>query len=314
MTERRDLSSSADASPPVPGPGPGRPLPVALREISRRRVLGALAAVLVVVLLAWTAWGLSVRAAGWLRSQPEFAVPFEAIELVPAPPAALRDGAGGILARVRERAKIDGPIRLLDQDLRELGLSFAKHSPWIAKVERVERLYPRRVVVRVVYREPVARVDLDATRFLVVGDDGVVIPDEEVRPSVAANLLRLKDIAVPPEDLPGHYLGADRDGNVPPEITSAVRLARFLHEADGVTGSPRIVSVNLKRGPGHLLAKTRRNLWVHWRNAPGEEAEDEPKAAQKLERLIRWEEEHQDTPLKPGDFLDFTADSIRLKP
>ena len=101
-------------------------------------------------------------------------------------------------------------------------------------------------------------MDLDGTpkRFVAVADDGVVIPGEDVRASVAARLPRLWGFASAPQDLPGRYLGADRDGNVPPEIASAVRLAQFLGAREGSTGGPpRFVSVNLTNGPGRLLAQ-----------------------------------------------------------
>lgn len=315
MRQRRDLSESPE-SLPLPGVRPPSARVLLGRFLGSKSVRRRLAAALVVVLLAWTTYVLAGRAIGWLHAQPEFTIAFDAVELLPEPPAALRNGRKAILARVRERGKIDGPIRLLDQDLRELGLAFAKHSPWIARVDRVERVYPGRIVVRVVYREPVARIDFSADRFVAVADDGVVIPGEDLQTSVAATLPRLKGFAAPPQSLPGHYLGADRDGNVPPEITSAVALARFLHDTDKDAGhgqSPRFASVNLSQGPGQLLVKSQRGMWVRWWNAPGEEQEDEPKAADKLERFIRWEALHRNEPFQEEQCLIFSGDSAELR-
>lgn len=313
VRQRRDHPDSPE-SLPLPGVRPPSARVVLTRFLRSKSVRRRLAASLVIVLLGWTAYLLAGRAVGWLHAQPEFTIPFEAVELVPEPPASLRDGRKAVFSRVRDRGKIDGPIRLLDQDLRELGLAFAKHSPWIAKVERVDRAYPRRIVVRVVYREPVARFDFAGDRFLAVANDGVVLPSEEIKASIAANLPRLKGFASPPQDLPGHYLGADRDGNVPPEITAAVALARYLHLADhGSEHSPGFSSVNLEQGASQLLVKTSRGMWVRWWNAPGEEQGDEPKAAEKLERFKRWEEKHPNEPFTEEDCLIFTGDSAELR-
>ena len=312
MRQRRDHPESPE-SLPLPGVRPPSARDILARFIGSKSVRRRLAASLVIVVLGWTAYLLAGRAVGWLHAQPEFTISFEAVELVPEPPAALKNGRKAILARVRERAKIDGPIRLLDQDLRELGLAFAKYSPWIARVERVERVYPGRIVVRVVYREPVARIDYTADRFVAIGDDGVVIPGEDVQTSIAATLPRLT-FASTPQSLPGHYLGADRDGNVPPQITSAVALARFLYREDAGTGQPpRFTSVDLRPGPGQLLVRTHRSMWVRWANAPGEELEDEPRAAEKLRRFIQWEAAHPNESVTNDDCLIFSRDSVELR-
>ena len=280
----------------------------------RRRLLAVAAAGMVLALLGWTALVLADRSARWLHSQPEFSVPFEGIELVPEPPRALRDGRAAILSRVRERAKVDGLIRLLDQDLRELGLSFAKHSPWVAKVDRVARAYPNRILIQVTYREPVARVDLSPDRFVAVADDGVVIAGEDLIPSIAASLPRLKGFTSPPQDLPGHYLGADRDGRVPAEISAAVALAKFLRASAGADGQPaRFASVNVSKGADRLLLRTQGGLWVLWHNAPGREDPDEPAASEKLDRFLQWEAIHHNEPFTDEDCLVFVGNAARLK-
>lgn len=314
MRQRRDLPESPE-SLPLPGVRQPSARVVLARFLGSKSVRRRLAASLIIILIGWASYLLAGRAVGWLHAQPEFAIPFDAVELVPEPPVALRNGRKAILTRVRERAKIDGPIRLLDQDLRELGLAFAKHSPWIAGVDRVQRVYPGRIVVRVVYREPVARIDYSADRFIAIADDGVVIPGEDLLTSIAATLPRLKGFASPPQGLPGHYLGADRDGNVPPEITSAVALARFLHLAEGGNGpSPQFASVNVSKGADKLLLRTGRGLWVFWQNAPGREEGDEPKAAEKLKRFAQWQAENRNEPFTDEQCLYFSGDSAELKP
>jgi hypothetical protein len=313
VTERRDPHLFSNA-PRAPGEPLRKSIPFARLaagpHLSRRRLSVALAAAVLLILCGWAAWSLLLGARDWLHRRPEYAVPFDRIVLDPPPPPVLRSGREAILGRVRERAKLRDPIPLLDQDLEELGLAFAKYSPWVAKVVRVERTHPDRITVRLVYRKPVARINLTIRDFLAIADDGVVLPGEDLRASDADRLVRIDGIRPPLEARPGHFLGANDAGKVPPEIVFAIRLARFLHDQEPDL-PPRIAAINVTNGLERIVLKTRRGVWVHWGNAPGDEKEGEPKAAEKYEQLKRWEESHGN-PASRTDYLVFTRDGARL--
>ncbi len=312
MKGRRDPDALSGASDPPDGPSvpTTRRGPLAQLRVSPGRVA---AAVIALGLAWWAAWVLMDRSRRWVHSRPEYEVSFDAITLDPPPPPEVRGGSETILSRVRDRSKLNGPIRMLDQDLGELGRLFAKYSDWVAGVERVRRQYPGRISVRLAYRVPVARLDIDGdgARFVGLSVDGVVLPGEEVAPDAASALVRIARRKADWDIRPGRFLSPDERGQVAPEVASALRLARFLRGREPRDG--QIKAIHVDRGVGQLYARTRRGEWVAWRNGPGDEAEGEPKAEDKLDRLIRWEDANPATRLGPGEFLRFTRDSIEVK-
>jgi hypothetical protein len=65
-----------------------------------------------------------------------------------------------IAEEVLQQMNLGGPPSILDDDLCErLAKAFALH-PWIAKVSRVEKRFPARVLIDVVYRRPVCMVEV----------------------------------------------------------------------------------------------------------------------------------------------------------
>ena len=269
------------------------------------------AAAVVVVLGGWAVWVGADRSRGWLHLRPDYATTFDAIVLDPPPPPEVRGGRETILARVRDRARPDETVRVLDQDLGDLGRLFAKYSPWVASVEGVRREYPNRLTVRLTFRVPVARLDVgDGSKFVGLTADGVVLPGEEIMPEVAKGLLLIARQQSAWDARPGRFLSPDERGQVAPEIASALRLARFLKTRDGA--SSRIASIHVDHGPGKLIAKTRRGTWVAWRNGPGEEADGEPSAEVKLERLARWEDANPAVVPGKSDLLRFTRENVEL--
>ncbi len=315
MKDRRDPRPISGSSPEPEPIGPQLSLGGSIvDERSRRRIFAAIVAGVVLILLGWAVWNLVDRAKRWLHGLPDYTIPFSEIELVPAPPESSRLDREGLLAKVKERAGISDPISILEQDLEDLRLAFVKYSPWIAKVDRIERVHPRRLIVHAEYREPVARIDLDRSgkRFLAIASDGVVISDDEIRPAFAAKLVRLDGFATIPEGLPGRYLGVDKKGKIPSEITSAIHLAAFLYEKDRAkASSPRIGSINVRYGNHRLLVMTKRKFWFRWNHAPGEETDDELKSAEKWERLIGWEDVNREEKPIQDQTLNFTKDSVK---
>ena len=205
-----------------------------------------------------------------------------------------------------------GPVRFLDQDLDALGRLFAKHSPWVARVDRVERASGGRIVVRLSYRTPTARIDLGSKRFVAIADDGVVLPGEDIRPEDAERLLAIQDYRDTMSLRPGLFLGAETSGKVPRDVAALVALARQIHERqDGAT--PGVVLLNLAQMP-KLWASTKRNHAVFWGRLPDEPEQAEPTVAEKLARLGRWEEANPDETFSEKEYLQFTKDGIERMP
>lgn len=313
MTERRDPIPFSGL-PATPADGPRRPLPfvrMAGPPLSRRKLSAAAVAGVALILVCWAALKLVQGARTWLHERPEYVVSFDRIVLDPPPPDVMRSGRETILRRVREKAKLGESIRLLDQDLEELGLAFAKYSPWVAKVEKVERSFPDRIALHLVYRKPVARVGQAPGTSIVIAGDGVVLPEEDLWPEEAAKLVRIDGFKALLEARPGLFFGSDEGGKVPGEVAAAIRLARFLQETRA-RSEPRIVTINLSNGPGKIMLKTRRNLWVYWGNGPGDEGDREATAREKLDLLSRWEDARPDRPAPVKDYLEYTRDGARL--
>ncbi|MDB5350286.1 MAG: hypothetical protein JWN86_1533 [Planctomycetota bacterium] len=248
-----------------------------------RRLSAAVAAGVALLLSGWLALKVSRLTAAWLHDQSEFAVPFERIVLEPAPPVEYRGGSSGFLASVRDRGKLESPMRLLDADLEQLKLAFAKH-PWVSRVTRVQREFPDRITVSLVYRKPLARLDLGQKTFFAVAEDGAVLAGEDIVPALSGKLIRIEGYKGRLESRPGMFLGADETGKVDPEISAAVNLARWL-AVNNRSEEPRITAISLVKGPGVILLTTHRGVLVYWGNGPGEEAADEPKAREKFDRL-----------------------------
>lgn len=276
MTERHD---------PAPTPPPhsgsfGSPLRL-------KKIPSAIAAGLIFVMLGLGAWWGIERSRNWLSAQPDYLIDVDRIELVPDPPAQLRDGRTGILRSVRDGARLKAPIRLLDADLDALGKSFVLHSPWIARVVRIDRSQLKRLIVEVVYRIPLARVEIGGQPRQVLGNDGAVLPSEEMSAKDRAELPVIVGLDNVPETSPGLYFGDDGNGKIQPKVAAAVAMAEFFRINAPSSVALRKIIVSL--GSNDLSITTRDGLAVYWRHAPGQEVEGEPTAADKLDLVKRWQ-------------------------
>ena len=152
-----------------------------------------------------------------------------------------------------------------------------------------------------------ARLPLGEKSFVAVSEEGVILPGEEVSPAFAANLIAIRgypgEIAVP-----GQFLGGETSGKPSPRVVGAISLARLLRDRD-LPRPGRITVINMEQSPT-LWTMTRRQALVKWGHAPGDEAEDEPSAVEKLDRLARWEDAQTDGPPPANQGLRFTRDGI----
>lgn len=313
MTERRDPPADADAE--RPGERPSRRV-ASVRALpagpSRRKLAIAALIVSALIGLAWGAVRLAGSAGEWLHVQPEYHLAFDQIELAPPPPAEFKSGAKGLLAQVRKRANLPETLRLLDLDLDDFGLAFAKHSPWVERVERVERLYPRRLIVHLRYRRPVARVEgLAMGSFQAVAQDGVLLPHDDLSEGFGSQLVWLVGIPGAREVLPGHFLGLDASGQPRPDVTAALALARFFR---GRAEEGRIWGIAVAGDRRSLTVFTQRKFRVAWGRALGTESVEELGPAEKLQILISYEDANPDMKPEEKSWLVFRGRSLVYVP
>ncbi len=139
----------------------------------------ALVVIGVVGLLAWGAQAVWQSAAPIVAARERYLIPADRI-IMTEPPA-------WIVAEVREQvihtAGLDRRLSILDPAFPEtVRNAFALH-PWIASVNRIEKLVPAGVQVDVTYRQPVAVIETpfgDTRLLLPVDRRGVHLPADDV--------------------------------------------------------------------------------------------------------------------------------------
>ncbi len=232
------------------------------------------------VVYGWRQWGRTVVA------RPIYRIAAESIQVTPPPPWIRSDVRGEI---VRDGALNDLTIFDKDASIR-VYQAFELH-PWVAKVLRVSKHPPARLVVDLEYRQPVAWVEVVGAK---PGDEGGVIPIDRsacVLPSGDFTIEHLKDYLrisikdVQPYGLAGSVWGDSR-------VVGAAKIATALQDAWQSLGLYRIqlaADSGLARPqatPIYELETVAHQLIV-WGNAPGTETPDEPSAAVKVNRLMQ---------------------------
>jgi hypothetical protein len=141
-----------------------------------------------------TAW-----AAGWIvvrdrvGAQDDYYLRAEQMDVTPPPPWIHSD----VKAEVLRAASLNRPLSLLEDDLaRRLYEAFPLH-PWIARVERVIKRYPPRVIVEVVYRRPTCMVEVPGGVYP-VDVESVVLPCGDFSPADAVRFPLLRGIDTQP--------------------------------------------------------------------------------------------------------------------
>ncbi len=192
------------------------------RQPSRRPwQSAAIAFLLVAFLAAWAAAWITVR--DRVASQNDYYLTADQIDLTPPPPWI----HSNVKAEVLRDASLDRPLSLLEDDLARRIYEALPLHPWIARVERVSKRYPARMIVDVVYRRPVCMVevyDAGVCRGVHPVDvESVVLPTADFSPIDAARFPLLRGIDTQPSQ-PGAPWGDDR-------VLEGSRLAAALSDA-----------------------------------------------------------------------------------
>jgi hypothetical protein len=224
----------------------------------------------------------------------------ETIEITPTPDwihANLR-------AEVIRDASLDGTLSVLDPELTvRIARAFGLH-PWVAKVERVSKRYPAAVQVDLIYRRPVAMVEVPGPALLPVDAEGVLLPTEDFSPADARHYPRIAEIKTSPIGPVGTRWGDTR-------VSGAALVAAALGEhwdalkLNHVVASGRQSSLPGGRETDAYELYTKAGTPIDWGRPPGAEIPGEAPAASKIERLL-------DHAAKHGGSLDNAAKPQRL--
>jgi len=245
--------------------GPGRPLLLVCAAI------GVLAAAWYAV---WQRVGPTV-----LASETYHVTPDE-VDMTPPPEWIHSD----LRAEVFRSASFERSLKLTDEDLTErIAGAFALH-PWVARVRRVEKRHPARVVVDLEYRRPVCTVEVLGELFP-VDAKAVLLPKEDFSPVESARYPRLVGVKSPPVGAVGERWNDAR-------VTGGAAIAEALGDvweemnlAVIVPSEPPIPGVAAELT---FTLITRLGTRIFWGRAPGRDGPGEIPTEEKLARLEKY--------------------------
>ncbi len=259
-----------------------------------RKGLKRIAAVAIVVLLSG-----SVCMAVWrhvrehVMSAEQYQVHPEHITLSPPPPAWIRPDPGSDRAEDRIKSEVLrdlerlGPLSVLDVALTvKLAEAFSAH-PWVARVERVSKRFPAGIDVQLVYRVPVAMVELhDGSGVLPVDEQAVLLPDRDFTVAEAERYPLVAEIYTQP---PASHGKRWADAAVLGGAQIAAALGSDWHQL-GIT---RILPVERKparSGFEYTYALlTASGTRIDWGRAPGTDMPGEVPPREKIAQLKRYQ-------------------------
>ena len=241
-----------------------------------RHIIPLLAVVLGIgsgLYFAWQQWGHPAT------QSAEYALTADQIQ-VPARPTWIHTD---VKAEVIRDAQLER-LQILDAKLTEkINRAFALHT-WVARVHRVRKEYPARVIVDLEYRSPVAMVEVEATDgpgLLFVDRDSVLLPSDDFASKQTQNYLRIQ-VQSSPTTPAGPYGTAWGDVR----IAGAAKLAYELRDVWQQAELKRIHVLEMPGGKVIYELETREGKKTRWGRAPGDEAEREPTADVKKSRLL----------------------------
>ncbi len=230
---------------------------------------------------AWRTWG-EPTATG-----EEYTVTPEKIELNPAPDWIQADIKSEV---VRAGGLSSLPLRdpqLVDKVSR----AFAMHN-WIAKVQRVTKSYPAKVVVEVEYRRPVAMVEVTwhgEPKLYFIDAESVLLPSEDFEREIEQKVPHYLRITA------GDVAPAGRSYGLPwgnDRIAGAAKIADHWQNQWKPLGLYRIlISIDPNAQPLYELA-TAKGTKVLWGHAPGSETPGEQTAREKVVWLEQYVAKH----------------------
>lgn len=241
------------------------------------------------VAVVWLCWPILRDQLPQLDNRSEYQIGVNQVVVTP-PPAWVPDD---VVERVFERAGFDESLSLLDDKLSEkVALAFYTY-PWIERLKQVRKSFPARVYVEVVYREPVAMVEVAGGGYLPVDRHGYLLPENDFRVSDQERFPVIRGISTVPVGYHGQSWGD-------PAVTGAAQLAFVLTRSDS-TGQPWWHSMRFKAiiAPRRLAADdelndlhyeiaTRGGSRIVWGRPPSTRHPGELTVEKKIERLAEY--------------------------
>ncbi len=213
-----------------------------------------------------------------LFGQPRYQIDRNGLVLSASPSWLRDDVAEEILAALRHRA-INS---ILETQAAAKVAEIVRTNCWVASLDRVSIRFPSTIIIEVKYRRPVCLL-VTATGFVALGEDGIALPAENIRPEARDYLYRVLVEKCPQTLRIGERI---QDG----VAIEAARLAAFLGPDLAQRGF-RFIQPTVKSHPlepeeivfSIFDADGRAILWGH---APGREIPGEISAKEKLQRIL----------------------------
>ena len=193
-------------------------------------------------------------------------------------------------------ASLDNGLSLLDKQLgRRVHEAFAAH-PWVEKVVEVRKSYPARIDVELVYRRPVAMVDVvvdGSEGYMPVDVEGIYLPVEDFSLNEASRYPPITGV----DSLPTVVGRRWED----PRVLGAAKLAKLLGDDWQKLNLREIVPSAVPPGPGgadeitytlYTRRDNRRGVRVLWGRGPGSSIPGEMSSEEKLARLLKFAERY----------------------
>jgi hypothetical protein len=164
----------------------------------------------------------------------------------------------------------------------------------VAKVEHVTKRYPAGVQVELVYREPVAMVEVPGPALLPVDAEGVLLPTEDFSPVDARKYPRIGEIKTSPIGPVGTRWGDTR-------VTGAARVASVVAEywqrlsLHHIVPAGRQTSIRGGVESDAYEIYTTAGTRIDWGRPPGDEIAGEAGAMTKVTRLLDYATKHGDS-------------------
>jgi hypothetical protein len=200
------------------------------------------------------------------------------ISITPPPPWI----HANVRAEVIHNALSGASLSILDDGLVERIHSVFSLHPWVAKVQRVTKSHPAHVEVELVYRRPVAMVEVPGGWYP-VDADGVLLPIDDFSPADARSYPLLSGI----ESSPIGGAGVEWGDVV---VLGGAKIAESLGPLWSEFGLRKIRWAKPAAGsdstaPAQFQLLTAGGNAILWGAAPASETTGEPTAQQKIVRL-----------------------------
>lgn len=249
--------------------------------VRRRRVLLAAA---VLAALAWAGHGAWRLARGTLKGDACYVVTAQGIQITATPPWVRDD----VCSQAVARAQLQGPLSVIDSSQLSPRLAEAfRLEPWVKRVNRVEVVSTRKVLVEVDWRRPVAAVELtnaSGVALLPLDEQAVRLPERGFND---AELRRL------PRITPFHRAPTVGEAWTDPQVKGALVLIGRLRQDWSRLSLADVTPSTLPETRGeqqfyHYEILSVGGTHIVWGAAPHVRTPDEPAFEAKLARLKEY--------------------------